>query len=159
MKFFSTPIFAIVAGLTTGILLTVTQVQQRESANAEVTGQLNFVMQRLRQIVSESSNIEIEAGITTSTLKLRMKDTAKDPTCLSLVNGVIKLAEGPGTNPNDCTTTTSDLTSDRVIIDTLNFKKFTQYPGHDTLSLDIQMTYNSQNPKSRVQRKIGRAHV
>ena len=152
-----TAIFAIVAGLTTGILLTVTQVQQRESASAEVTGQLNFVMQRLRQIVSESSNIEIEAGITTSTLKLRMKDTAKDPTCLSLVSGVIKLAEGPGTNPNECTTTTSDLTSNRVIVDTLNFKKFTQYPGHDTLSLDIQMTYNSQNPKSRVQRTLSSA--
>ena len=152
-----TAIFAIVGGLTTGILLTVTQVQQRESASAEVTGQLNFVMQRLRQIVSESSNIEIEAGITTSTLKLRMKDTAKDPTCLSLVSGVIKLAEGPGTNPNECTTTTSDLTSNRVIVDTLNFKKFTQYPGHDTLSLDIQMTYNSQNPKSRVQRTLSSA--
>jgi type II secretory pathway pseudopilin PulG len=149
-----TAIFAIVGGLTTGVLLTVTQVQQRESASAEVTGQLNFIMQRLRQIVSESSNIEIEAGVTTSTLKLRMKDSAKDPTCLSLVNGVIKLAEGQGTNPNECATTTSDLTSDRVIVDALNFKKFTQYPGHDTLSLDIQMTYNSQNPKSRVQRTL-----
>ena len=73
-----TAIFAIVGGLTTGILLTVTQVQQRESASAEVTGQLNFIMQRLRQIVSESSNIEIEAGVITSTLKLRMKDSSKD---------------------------------------------------------------------------------
>ncbi|NCN95077.1 type II secretion system protein, partial [Candidatus Wolfebacteria bacterium] len=72
-----TIIFAIVGGLMTGILLTVTQVQQRESASAEVTGQLNFIMQRLRQIVSESSNIEIEAGVITSTLKLRMKDSSK----------------------------------------------------------------------------------
>jgi len=153
-----TVIFAIVGTLTTGILLTVTQVQQRESASAEVTGQLNFIMQRLRQIVSESSNIEIEAGVATSTLKLRMKDSTKDPTCISLNNGVIKLAEGPDpSNFNNCTSTTSDLTSDRVIVDTLNFKKFTQYPGHDTLSLDIQMTYNSQNPKSRIQRTLSSA--
>jgi len=153
-----TAIFAVVGGLMTGILVTVTQVQQRQSSTTEVTGQLNFVMQRLRQLVSESSNIEIDAGVTTSTLKLRMKDPAKDPTCISLVNGVIKLAEGPDlSNPNNCTTTTSDLTSDRVIVDTLNFKKFTQYPGHDTVSIDIQISYNSQNPKSRIQRTLSTA--
>jgi len=153
-----TAIFAIVGSLMTGILLTVTQVQQRESAGTEITSQLNFVMQRLRQLVSESSNIEIDAGVTTSTLKLRMKDPAKDPTCISLVNGTIKLAEGPNSsNPNNCTSTISDLTNNRVIVDTLNFKKFTQYPGHDTVSVDLQMTYNSDNPKSRVQRTLSTA--
>ncbi len=152
-----TGIFAIVGGLMTGVLLTVTQVQQRESASAEVTGQLNLVMQTINRLVRESSNIEIAAGTTVSTLKLRMEDTTKDPTCISLVSGVIKLAEGPGTNPNDCTTNTSDLTSDRVTVDTFNFKKFTQYPGHDTVSIDIQMTYNSTNPKSQVQRTLSSA--
>jgi len=145
-----TAIFAIVGGLTTGILLTVTQVQQRESASAEVTGQLNFVMQRLRQIVSESSNIEIPTSTTPSTLlKLRMQATSTDPTFISLSGNAIQLKEG--------SSATTTLTSDRVIVDTLNFKKFTQYPGHDTLSLDIQMTYNSQNPKSRVQRTLSSA--
>ncbi len=148
-------IFAIIAGLTTSILLIVTRVNQKESSSAEVTGQLNFVMQRLQQLVRESSNIDISAGTTTSTLKLRMKDIAKDPTCISLVNGVIKLAEGPdATNPNNCTPTISDLTSDRVIVDTFNFQKFTQYPGHDALSVSMQMTYNSTNPQSRVQRTL-----
>ncbi len=148
-------IFAVIAGLATSILLIVTRVNQRESSSAEVTGQLNFVMQRLQQLVRESSNIDISAGITTSTLKLRMKDPVKDPTCLSLVGGVIKLAEGPdATNPNNCTSNTSDLTSDRVVIDTFDFKKSTQYPGHDTLSINMQMTYNSTNPESRIQRTL-----
>jgi len=148
-------IFAIVAGLFTSILLTVTRVNQRESSSVEVTSQLNFIMQRLQQLVRESSNIDISAGITTSTLKLRMKNTVKDPTCLSLISGVIKLAEGPDpANPNNCTSTASDLTSDRVIVDTFNLQKFTQYPGHDTLSIDIQMTYNSANPESRIQRTL-----
>ncbi len=152
-----TAIFAVVGGLMVGILLTVTQVQQRESAGAEVTGQLNFIMQTVQRLVSKSSNIEIEPGIATSTLKLRMEDPAKDPTCLSLVNGVVKLAEGPGANPNDCKTTTSDLTNSRVIVNTFNFKKFTQYPGHDTVSIDLTITYNTANPKGQVQRTLSSA--
>ncbi len=149
-----TAITAIIGMLLTGILLTVSQVHQRESAATEVGSQLNFIIQRIGQLTRESSNIEIAAGVSTSTLKLRMKDPAKDPTCISLVNGVIKLAEGPGANKNECTTTTSDLTNNRVIVDSLNFKKFTTYPGHDTISIDIQITYNSQNPKSQVTRNL-----
>jgi len=148
-------IFAVIAGLIGNILLIMIRVNQKESASTEVAGQLNFVMQRLQQLVRESSNIEISTGITTSTLKLRMKDDAKDPTCLYLVNGVIKLAEGPdATNRNNCTSVTSDLTSNSVIVDTFNLKKLTQYPGHDTLSIDMQMTYNSVNPQSRTQRTL-----
>ncbi len=152
-----TAIFAVVGGLMVGILLTVTQVQQRESAGAEITGQMNFVMQTIQRLVSQSSNIEIETGVATSTLKLRMQDSAKDPTCLSLVDGVIKLAEGPGENPGECNTDTSDLTSSRVIVDALTFKKFAQYPGHDTVSIDLTMTYNTTNPKGQVQRTLSSA--
>lgn len=152
-----TSLFAIVGSLLVGILLTITQVQQRESAAAEVTGQLNFIMQTINRLVRESSNIEIETGTTVSTLKLRMQDTAKDPTCISLVGGIIKLAEGPGGDPNYCTTDTADLTNDRVTVNTFNFKKFVQYPGHDTVSIDITMTYNTQNPKSQIQKTLSSA--
>ncbi|MBT9168445.1 MAG: hypothetical protein DDT19_01790 [Syntrophomonadaceae bacterium] len=149
-----TAITAVVGGLMVGILLSVSQVHQRESASTEVTGQLNFVTQTIGRLVRSSSNIEITAGVSTSTIKLRMQNPAKDPTCISLVGGTIKLAEGPGANPNNCTTTTSDLTNTRVIVNALNFRKFVQYPGHDTVSYDIQMTYNSQNPRARVQRSL-----
>jgi type II secretory pathway pseudopilin PulG len=149
-----TAILVIVAGLLVGVLTIITQIQQKESASTEVAGQLNFVMQTIQRLVRESSNFEIEAGAVASNLKLRMKNPTKDPTCLFLANNVIKLAEGPGANPNNCTNTTSDLTNDRIIVDKLEFRKFIQYPGHDTVSVDIQMTYNTQNPKSRVQRTL-----
>ena len=82
--------------LMTGILLSVSQVHIRESASTEVTGQLNFVTQTIGRLVRTASNIEIDAGVSTSTIKFRMQDSAKDPTCISLVSGTIKLAEGPG---------------------------------------------------------------
>ncbi|MEK7193867.1 MAG: type II secretion system protein, partial [Patescibacteria group bacterium] len=147
-------ILAVSAALLTGILSTTLKVQNRESASNEVTSQLNFVMQNINRLVRESSNIEIATSTATSTLKLRMKDSAKDPTCLSLVNGVIKLAEGPGSNPNNCTDVTSNLTNNRVIADNLEFTKFSQYPGHDTVSVDIQLMYNSQNPQQRLTREL-----
>jgi|GEM_PF-1518290 len=153
-----TGISVIIGGLTVGTLLTVTRVNQNASATAEVSGQMNFVLQRLQQLVSESSNIDIDAGITTSTVKLRMQDSAKDPTCISLINGVIKLAEGPGSpNANDCNSTTSDLTNSKVTVSAFNLKKFVQYPGHDTLSLDMTMAYNTSNPGSQVSRSLSSA--
>ncbi len=153
-----TGISVVIGGLTVGTLLTVTKVNQNASATAEVSGQMNFVLQRLQQLVSESSNIEIDAGITTSSVKLRMQDSAKDPTCISLVNGVIKIAEGPGSpNANDCNLTTSDLTGSKVVVNTFNFKKMVQYPGHDTLSLDMTMTFSSNNPGSQVSRSLSSA--
>src|SRR3989344_109517 len=90
-----TGIFAIVGGMLTGILINATRVEQRESASAEVTSQLNFVMQTIQRLIRESSNIEIEAGTATTTLKLRMADATKDPTCITFVSSTIRLAEGP----------------------------------------------------------------
>lgn len=146
-------IFVIIAGLSVGILLAITQINQRESAVTEVTGQMNFITQTINRLIRNSSNIEIAAGSTTSVLKLRMQDSAKDPTCLSLVGGVIKLAEGPDvSNPQNCTSNTSDMTNNRVVVDTLDFKKSTQYPGHDAVSFTLAISYNSTNPKSQLQR-------
>ena len=146
-------LITIITGLLSGILLTITQVYQRESASDEVTSQLNFVMQTIQRLVRESSNIEITAGVATSTLKLRMASSTKDITCILLDNGnkAIKLAEGTDAN---CSTNLSNLTSDKVKVDVLNFTKLVQYPGHDTVSIELTMSYNTQNPKSQVQRTL-----
>lgn len=147
-------VFAMSASLMVSALSVFLKVGQRESAGSEVSSQLNFVMQTIQRLVKESSNIDIAADTATSTLKLRMKNQANDPTCISLVNGIIRLAEGPAENPNECSSDFSTLTSDRIIVDNLEFTKLSQYPGHDVVSIDIQMTYDSQNPESREQRTL-----
>jgi prepilin-type N-terminal cleavage/methylation domain-containing protein len=151
----TTAVMAIIGGLMTGIFYTVTSVNQRETASGEVTSQLNFVTQTIQRLVRESSNVEIEAGTATTTLKLRMADSAKDPTCIIFASSSIRLAQGPdATNAENCTSEVSDLTNDKVVVDSVNFKKFTQYPGHDTVSFDIAMTYNSQDPAAQIQRTL-----
>ncbi len=150
-------IFSVIAGLMTGILAMVLKVNQKESASAETTSQLNFVTQTIGRLVRESSNIEMATSTATSTLKLRMKDssgivsTDRDPVVIWLdePSKIIKMSEGTGVNKR-----TGDLTNNKVIADKLEFKKFSQYPGHDTVSIDIQLTYNSNNPNSRITRSL-----
>src|SRR3990167_6153301 len=145
--------FAVVAGLMTSILITILKVSQKESASIETSEQLSFVMQTVSRLIRESSNIETASA---GSLKLRMKDIAKDPTCLYLENQTIKLAEGPDSlNPQNCNfNASSSLTSSKVIADKLEFSKITNYPGHDVVSIDIQLTYNSNNPQSQTTRNL-----
>ena len=156
-------IFAVAGGMMFGILALILKVNQRESSSGEITSQLNFVSQTLSRLIRSSSNIEIDAGVATSTLKLRMKDPAKDPTCIYLddVNKIIKLAEGPDAplNSQNCTPNASELTSNSVKVDKLEFTKSTQYPGHNSINMNIQMSYNSQNQGAQASREIKSASM
>ena len=158
-------VFAVAAGLLTGITTTILKVGSRESSLVETTGQLNFVMQTISRLTRESSAIIVNAtstdvsnddqiGSPFSRLVLRMEDSAggvsdRDPIIIWNDSGVIKMSEGSGTNQK-----TSDLTNTLVVVDKLKFTKFTQYPGHDSVAIDIQLTYNSQNPESRISRSL-----
>jgi len=150
-------ITAVIAGSMFGIFNTVTKTGLKQSASNEASTQLNFVMQTVQSLVKSSSLIESPIATTTatSTLKLRMEDPLKDPTCISLVGGIIKLAEGPDeNNKQNCTSTLSNLTDNNVVVDQLDFKKFSQYPGHDVVSLNIQITSSSTNATNRVTRNL-----
>src|SRR3989344_1728423 len=142
-------IFAIVAAIMVVILTTALQVGSRENSSAEVSAQLHFATQTIQRLVRDSSNIDIQAGVSTSTLILRMADQNQDPTVLSLVNGVILMRQG--SNP------TSSITTNRVVVDQLSFKKITQYPGHDVVTIDLAISSNTQNPQARLERTISSA--
>ena len=159
-------IFAVVSGLMIGIMTTTLRVNQRESASAEATSQLNFVLQTIQRLVRESSAIIVNSnsanvdtddtvGSQQTLLVLRMKDsvgdnsTDRDPIIIYAENNVIKMSEGRLGYQR-----VSDLTNSRVLADNLKFTKYTQYPGQDTVGVDIQLTYNSQNPDSIVSRSL-----
>ena len=148
-------ILSVVGALMTGILTNVVRINIQETSGNEVTSQLNSVMQNINSLVRQSSYIEIATSTTVTTLKLRMYDKAKDPTCIYVENNVIKLAQGPDSvNPQNCASATSDLTTSKVTANRLNFQKITYYPGHDTVSVDIQLSYNSTNPQAQISRAL-----
>ncbi len=122
-------ILGAVSGIAVGILTTVTKTQVQESAMTDVSGQLGFVTQTIQRLVTDSSVIDMNAGVASSTLKLRMPNLINDPTYVYLSNGQVYIQQG--------TNSPQSITSASINIDSLQFKKISQAPGKDTVQIDI----------------------
>lgn len=176
-------ILAIVSGLFVGILSTSTRVQLREAASNEVGTQLNFVLQTIQRLVRESSNIEFAGSgdnpdtfvpdVTNITeaayIKLRMPKSADDPTCIAWVtypDKSITLTQGAQSGAGNEHKCKNPVLVDGLIVDGLISKKvgvspsgfvitkFTNYPGHDSVQIDLTLEYNTTNPQSVFQKKL-----
>src|SRR3989338_837393 len=142
-------LFSLVAGFLTAILVVTVRVQNQQIASYEVGSQVNFVLGFIQRTIRSASNIEIEAGKTLTYLKLRVEDPQKDPTQIALTNNQIEIKEG-----NNASTT---LTTDKVIVDSLQFTKYTNYPGHDAVQINLTLSYNTQNPNFSFSKAISSA--
>jgi type II secretory pathway pseudopilin PulG len=136
-----TAIIGIVGALFTNILISVTRVQNRQTSSIEVNQQMNFALSTIKRLIRESSAVEIAAGAPASILKLRVKDSAKDPTNITASAGKITVQQGA--NP------AFDLTTGSVVVNQLSFWKITAYPGRDTVQIDISISYNTENPQQQ----------
>ena len=140
-------ILGIVASVATGIFLSVTKVQTEQSAQVEISGQLNFAMQTIQRLIRNSSLVDINPGTPTTSLTLRMKDSTVDPTTIYLENGRIYVKEGANGTPQS-------ITSDRVVVDSLEFKKLTQYPGKDIVQIDLAMSATNKVEGNTIRRSL-----
>ncbi|PIT92776.1 MAG: hypothetical protein COU08_00645 [Candidatus Harrisonbacteria bacterium CG10_big_fil_rev_8_21_14_0_10_42_17] len=169
-------IFSAIAGLFVSSLLVITRVQLHENSNTSLTEQINFVTQTIQRYIRESSTamVNTTANCTTidddtttpmgnpiigTCLRLRMRDLARDPVCIYEENSTIKITEGPTGDPNTCNTgLAKDLTnisSVQVDANGLMFTKFQNAPGHDTIQIDLTMSFQDQgNPLSTLSRTI-----
>ncbi|MBI5147972.1 MAG: prepilin-type N-terminal cleavage/methylation domain-containing protein [Parcubacteria group bacterium] len=139
-------IFAVVAGAGVGILTIVLRVQSREMSSAEVVQQANFVMQTVQRLVRESSLIEMTAGGSETVLKLRMKDAAVDPILISSDGIAVYLKQGAGA--------TTTLTDSQVKVDELFFRKYQNPGAHDGVTVDLSLSYNTENPQQMASRTL-----
>ena len=146
-------IFAIVGGSLFSILTNVVRISTREVSSDEVSTQLQFAMETVSRLVRESSAIETETTAT-STLKLRMQNAALDPTCISVVDGVLKLSQGPDAyQPQNCAAATTDITTNKIIVDTAFFKRVEFPGGHDQVAVDLQFS-NTATGASKISRAL-----
>jgi len=144
-------IFSIVAITFISILLSVTRVQLRETASAEVNQQSQFIMQTLQRYIEESSIIETPPDQSTSTLQLRINPSADSEASFALTEifldnntGRIYLVPKEGDIPEP-------ISSDRVVVTDLTFMKHT-YPGaHDSVDVDLTLNFKSSNPQKQFQ--------
>jgi type II secretory pathway component PulJ len=147
-------IFAIVGGSLFGILTSVVRVSTREMAGDEVASQLQFAMGSITRLVRDSSAVEMATSTATTTLKLRMSNAAQDPTCIFMVNGVLKIAQGPDSfQSQNCTSVTTDLTTNKVVVDSALFKRNELSGGHDQVAVDLQLS-NTATGANRISRAL-----
>ena len=157
-------IFSVVAGLVLGILNSTIRSNQAEVANNEVTTQLNTVLTAIQNQVNQSSNLEVYPSVTnlaspTSTgsfLKLRMNSSSTDPTCIYLASSTVYMAQGPDpTNASQCNqANATSLTTSQVLANNLTFTQITVPGGHASVSISLQITYNSSNPAFAISKTL-----
>jgi hypothetical protein len=126
----------VIVGFTT-VLITVTRVQTRQSSSIEVDQQSQFLLQQFQYYITQSSLIDIPQDTPTSTLILRMGNSAIDPTTITINSGAVYLQQGA--NP------AAPLTSNRVSVSGLLFAKHSNPPAHDAVSVSFTVSSNT-NP-------------
>ncbi|MEK9173513.1 MAG: prepilin-type N-terminal cleavage/methylation domain-containing protein [Patescibacteria group bacterium] len=141
-------IFTVISVTFIAILISVTRVHVRESSNAEVNRQSQFLIHTIQRNIEESSLIDIEVDPvtgtkTTSTLVLRMPASSDDPsnfarTYIYASSGIayIKTKDNGAPEP---------LSTGRVKVDSLIFTKRSNPPGHDSVDISLSISYNTDN--------------
>ncbi|MBU4348210.1 type II secretion system GspH family protein [Patescibacteria group bacterium] len=142
-------ILGVSGALLSGVLFNTTKIKNRQTAVVEVNNQLNFTLQSIQRSIMDSSVIDIDNDVSTSTLILMMKDDTKNPTQIYISDGILYRKEASGT--------AQPLTNDRVVVDAVNFFKVSGYTGHDSVKVDLTISYNTQNETESFSRTLSSA--
>lgn len=119
------------------ILVSITKVQVKQGAAAEVSQQSQYVLQTLQYYVERSSLIESDANTASSSIRLRMTATAEDPTLIFASGTTVYVKVGDGES--------LPLTSTRVAVSNMSFIKKSSSPAKDSVSLSFTISYNTEN--------------
>ena len=143
-------IFAVSAVFLTAILLSVTRIQTRQNSVNEVNNQVSFVAGTVQQLVRDSSLIDMESGVATSTISLRMASSTLDPTLIYASGTAIYLSEGtviPSSTP-------VAITNSNVTVNSFTATKYENPGGLAIIQLGVTMTYNSPTPSAQLTRSL-----
>ncbi len=119
------------------VLVSITRIQVRQNANAEVNSQSTFLLQTIQRYVEQSSLVEANSDSVSSTLKLRMASSSADPTIIYLSNGTVYVQQS--------STPAFALTSGKITVSNLSFAKRANVSGHDAVSVSFTVAYNAPN--------------
>jgi type II secretory pathway pseudopilin PulG len=136
-------IFAVAAGMLSGILITFTRVQTQTTADAEVVQQLSFVQSTIQRLIRDSVNISNPVGVASSSLVLRM---ASSTAIISSDANGIYLQQGSGP--------VIPLTNSLVRVSGFQIIKYENPGAHAIVKVDISLTYNSSSTYQQVTRNL-----
>ncbi len=142
-----TAIFTMTAGLLTSILIMISNIQTKENASFEVTRQLQFITQTVQYAIRDSAVVEkvyegndpAIACTQFCSVLLRESDPTLDPTIITSDAGGVYIQEGA--NPK------VPLTSTKVRVSGLTFKKTDNPGGMSTTAVSLSIVYDGGTPE------------
>lgn len=142
-------IFAVSAVFLLGILTTVTRTQLRQASVNEVSEQVGFVSNTVQRLVRESSLVENEPGVASTTLVLRRASSTV---------GITKIFKDPGNigiylqefNEILGTSTTVPLTNNKVKVNTFSVTRYQSSGGPAVVQVDLTLEANTTNPQAQI---------
>jgi prepilin-type N-terminal cleavage/methylation domain-containing protein len=139
-------IFGVSAVFLVSILTSVTRTQVRQVSGNEVNQQLSFVASTIQRLVRNSSLIANEAGVSSTTLVLRMASSTLDPTFIYVdaSSTAIYLQEG--------TSTPIRLTDEKVAVGNFSVTKKEPSGGLAVVHVDLTLDYQTTVESSRASR-------
>ncbi|MDP1688802.1 MAG: prepilin-type N-terminal cleavage/methylation domain-containing protein [bacterium] len=153
-------IFAMVGGLLVNILVDSLKLNTEGQSTRAVTEEGRFVVETVKRLVRESSLIDMSTTTPQGTLILRMNDSTKRDFVHVYASGTkIYMAEGvignDGASSTPCSSIIAPvcalnaLTDDKVSVNSLSFRRFSNAPGNDTLQIDFTLSYNTSATSSK----------
>ncbi|MCP6719872.1 MAG: prepilin-type N-terminal cleavage/methylation domain-containing protein [Patescibacteria group bacterium] len=143
-----TVIFAVSSIFLVSILTAITQIQNRQNSINEVNQQISFVGNTIQRSVSGSSLVDMEAGIATTTLTLRMASSTLDPTIIYVdaSNTAIYIQEGAGA--------AIALTDSNVKVNNFLVTKYENPGGPTVVQVDLALDFNTNNLQAKATRSL-----
>lgn len=143
-------IFSVSAVFLISILTVVTQVQLRQTSVGELNQQLSFVNDTVKRLIQTSSLVDMSAGTASTTLSLRMSPSSIDVTKVYASSSVLYLEQRTDAGVS----TITPLTDSNVIVDNFSVTKYENPTGFAVVGLELTLSYNTTNPKSKATRSF-----
>lgn len=128
-------IFAVFSVVTVDAFIAITKGNAASNTALEVQQNLRYSMERIGLAIRGATAVNSANG---STLNLAMANSAVNPTIFNLNGGVLNIQEGSGS--------AQALTTDKVIINVLDFSQISNdSPAKTTIQTNMTISYNNQN--------------
>jgi len=131
-------ILAIIIAIITMIFVSISNTQIDESAQNEISGQLNFVTQVITKTIKEATSIDIEKDTPTEEIQLTAKIENDTPTLIYSENKILYLKKGKQGS--------QAITSKPIEVETLSFTKKIE-GGKEIALVNITLSILSGNKK------------
>lgn len=148
-------IFSVIAISFLSILVVVTRIQVRQTGASQVNKESVFILQFIQRYIENSSLVDMPINISTSTLTLRMSSSTLDPTKIFLGTSTISGIIYNSIYIQEGTSIAQPLTSSKVTIPSIQFIKYSNPPGHDSVRVSFTVAFNTQN----ITQKFNRTYV